>query len=168
MNGKSDKENRFLDITSQYQEVIAKVCWLYVSPGASFDDLYQEVLINIWQGMDSFRGEAKMSTWLYRTAINTCISWHRHNDRHSGRETMSLEEMVTDPADGQTSAQMLEDYRELYDLISRLGPLDKAIITLWLDEKSYDEMAVIMGMTSGNIAIRLHRIKDKLSKMAAS
>ena len=55
-----------------------------------------------------------------------------------------------------------------YDLISRLGPLDKAIITLWLDEKSYDEMAAIMGMTSGNIAIRLHRIKDKLSKMAAS
>ena len=63
---------------------------------------------------------------------------------------------------------MIENYRELYSLISRLGPLDKAIITLWLDEKSYDEMAAIMGMTPGNVAVRLHRIKEKLSKMAAS
>ena len=168
MTGKSDKEKRFLDITACYKEVLAKVCWLYVSPGASFDDLYQEVLINIWQGMDSFRGETKISTWLYRTAINTCISWHRHNDRHSAGAVMRLEDMASDPADGQPSAAMIENYRELYSLISRLGPLDKAIITLWLDEKSYDEMAAIMGMTPGNVAVRLHRIKEKLSKMAAS
>lgn len=168
MATKSDKENRFLDITSRYTEVIAKVCWLYVSPGVSFDDLYQEVLINIWQGMDSFRGDAKISTWLYRTAINTCISWHRRNDRHSARDTIRIEDLVSDPADTSSSAAKLEEYRELYELISRLGPLDKAIITLWLDEKTYDDMAAIMGMTPGNVAVRLHRIKEKLSHMAAS
>ena len=166
MKKHSDKEQQFLAITGEYKEVIAKVCYLYVSPTAGFDDLYQEVLVNIWQGMESFRGEAKISTWIYRTAINTCLTWHRRNSRHSNSNNVRIEELISEPADSAEGSVTLEDYRELYRLISMLGPLDKALITLWLDEKPYDEIARIMGMSHSNVAVRIHRIKDKLSSLA--
>ena len=166
MDTTADKEREFIAITDHYKDVVAKVCSLYVSQTAGFDDLYQEVLINIWQGMESFRGEAKMSTWIYRTAINTCITWHRRNGRHGGSTTMRLEDIMIDPADTGDTAAVLEEYRELYRLISMLGPIDKALITLWLDEKPYDEIGHIMGMSQSNVAVRIHRIKDRLSKMA--
>lgn len=167
MKIKTEKEQRFLAITEQYKDVVAKVCWLYVSAYASFDDLYQEVLINLWQGLDSFRGDARISTWIYRTAINTCITWHRRNARHSASSgVLSLDDLIIEPADNAEGAVKLEEYRELYSLISRLGPIDKAIVTLWLDEKSYDEIAFIMGISPGNVAVKMFRIKEKLSKMA--
>ena len=88
-----DKEKEFLAVTDKYKEVIAKVCYLYSSAWASFDDLYQEVLINLWQGLGSYRGEAKISTWIYRTAINTCITWHRRNARYGTRDTDRLDDI---------------------------------------------------------------------------
>ena len=91
-----DKEQRFIELTDAYKDVVAKVCYFYASPSAGFDDLYQEVLINLWQGMDSFRGEAKISTWIYRTAINTCITWHRRNNRHS-KGAVSIDSMQARP-----------------------------------------------------------------------
>lgn len=168
MTKSSDKEQRFLAVTNEYKEVIAKVCLLYSSSSAPFEDLYQEVLLNLWQGLDSFRGEAKVSTWIYRTAINTCITWHRRASRHNPRYTEDIEKMIFEPADTSDGAAMIEQCRELYSLISRLGPLDKALITLWLDEKPYDEIARITGISGSNVAVRLHRIKDKLAKMAGN
>ena len=166
MKQTSDKETQFVAVTDQYKEVIAKVCYMYASSAAPFDDLYQEVLINLWQGIDGFRGESKISTWIYRTAINTCITWHRRNDRHSGRNTLRLDELLAEPADSPSGRELLEEYRELYRLINKLGPIDKALITLWLDEKTYDEIALIMGLSKGNVAVKMHRAKEKLSKLA--
>lgn len=163
----ADKENHFLAVTDQYKEVIAKVCYLYSSAYASFDDLYQEVLINLWQGLDSYRGEAKMSTWVYRTAINTCITWHRKNARYGSKDTDRLDDIIFEPVDTADGSSALEDYRELYRLISMLGSVDKALITLWLDEKSYEEIAQITGLSQSNVAVRLHRAKERLSKLAA-
>ena len=161
----TDKETRFVAVTASYKEVIAKVCYIYVSPYASFDDLYQEVLINIWQGLDSFRGEAKLSTWIYRTAINTCITWHRRNQKYAS--STSLENLVAEPIVDSSGSQKIEQWQLLQQLISHLGPIEKAIITMWLDERSYDEIASVTGLSSGNIAVRIHRIKQKLSEMAA-
>lgn len=162
----SDREQLFNEIAEQHRSVISKVCFLYQGPGASFDDLYQEVLINLWQGIDSFRGEAKMSTWIYRTALNTCISWHRRNDKHTAA-TLSLDDIVIEPANDDSVAETAENFRNIMALIARLGPLDKAIVTLWLDDNSYDDIARITGLTVNNVAVKLHRIKDKLSSMAA-
>lgn len=162
----TEKEQRFLAVTDKYKHVIAKVCMLYVSPKASFEDLYQETLLNLWQGLDSFRGDAKISTWLYRTAINTCITWHRRSGRHAPGTAVSLENLIIEPADDNEGREMLERCKELYAMISRLGDLEKALISLWLDEKPYDEIAAITGISPGNVAVRIHRIKEKLSKMA--
>lgn len=165
MTGKDDKEIRFLAVTGEYKAVIAKVCLLFATAKVGFDDLYQEVLVNLWQGLDGYRGDAKMSTWIYRMAINTCITYQRHSSRHSP-EASSLDALLFDPADSDEAAAMLEETRMLQILISRLDPIEKALITLWLDETPYGEIARITGISSNNVAVRIHRIKDKLSKMA--
>lgn len=159
-----NKEHKFLAMTDAYKSVIAKVCYLYVSPGASFEDLYQEVLINIWQGMDGFRGDSKISTWIYRTAINTCITWHRKNDKHV--KANSLEDLQTEPIDISDAGFSIEDYKMLQLLITNLLPLEKALITMWLDDKPYDEIAEVTGLSRSNVAVKIHRIKEKLAKMA--
>lgn len=166
MKRTSDKEERFLSVTDQYKEVIAKVCMLYSSSAATFEDLYQDVLANLWIGLDSFRGEAKMSTWIYRTAINTCITSYRTSNRHSPAASQSIESLLAEPSDTADAQEMAEQLAELNRLISYLGPVDKALITLWLDEKPYTEISQIMGISPSNVAVRLHRIKEKLSDIA--
>lgn len=160
-----DRQQQFLDIIAAHGELVAKVCYLYSGPGAPFEDLRQEVLANIWEGMDSFRGEARMSTWLYRTAINTCLTWHRRNSRHNGGR-ISLEELISEPVDNDSSATFAQELRLLHSMIARLEPLEKALITMWLDERPYEEIAEVTGLTRNNIAVKIHRIKDKLARMA--
>lgn len=157
----TSKEQIFLDILDANKAMLAKICRLYSSPGSSFDDLYQEVAINIWQGLDKFRGDAKLSTWLYRTAINTCITYIRRQSRHSNDTPLTDDIEVA-----ASESDLAAEYLELQRLIATLKPLDRAIITLWLDEKSYDDIATITGLTKSNVAIRIHRIKETLSKKA--
>lgn len=154
------RQQRFLEIADLYKEVIARVCSVYSSESAPFADLYQEVMINLWIGMESWRGDAKMSTWIYRLAINTCITWQRRNRRHTA--TLSLEGAfdIPDSTDDPTRS-----IKELYNIIGQLNPFDKALITLWLDEKSYDEISVILGITKTNVATRLNRVRKKLFKL---
>lgn len=160
MQQNNDKERKFIEMLDTYKAVIAKVCCIYASPVADFDDLYQETVINLWNGFDKFRGEAKISTWVYRAAINTCITWVRRNKKHSDKVSLDIEMPIV--SDESTS---MDDYRRLHSMISRLLPLEKAIITLWLDEKSYEEIATITGLSHSNVAVKLHRIKEKMSKM---
>ena len=130
---------------------------MYASDDDHFKDLYQEVLINLWRGIDRFRGDAQLSTWIYRTSINTCVTYYRRNHKHD--EMLSLEGVsVVDNDDGTR----LQQIKEMYRLISRLDRMEKAIILLWLDEKSYDEISEITGLSRNNVASRLRRIKIKL------
>lgn len=166
MKSKQDaaRTARYEAMTRQYGALIAKVCYIYTGQGASFDDLYQETLINLWVGMESFRGDASISTWIYRMAINTCITWHRRNDRHTRdavdvSEAFGLGDAISDPA---VRAEQAEELRLLHRLIADLNPIDKAIITLWLDERPYDEIADVTGISKNNVAVRIHRIKAQL------
>ncbi|MDE6270191.1 MAG: sigma-70 family RNA polymerase sigma factor [Muribaculaceae bacterium] len=156
------RQKQFISLLDEYKNLIVKVCYVYSSPSVSVDDLYQEVAANIWTGLDKFRGDAKISTWIYRTAINTCITYLRHN-RHSSLNT-PIEDAMMIADDGDSSR--MERYRQLHALIAGLQPLEKAIVTLWLDEKPYAEIANITGLSVPGIATRLHRIKDKLAQKA--
>lgn len=158
----SDKEQRFTSLIDTYNTLVAKVCYIYSGPGADFDDLYQEVLVNLWQGFDSFRGESRVSTWIYRAAINTCITWHRRNARRHVNDSVPLEFAGLVAEDD--NSEEAEQRRQLYEMIASLQPLDKAIVTLWLDENSYDDIAEITGLSRANVATRLHRIKQYLIK----
>lgn len=145
----------------QNHALIMRVCYMYATDREHLNDLYQETAINLWQGMEKFKGDSKLSTWIYRTTLNTCISYFRKNHRHD--DTESLEILMEFPAD---DSERTEQLREMYRLITRLRKLDRAIILLWLDEKSYDEIAEITGLSRNNVASRLHRIKSQLSQLA--
>lgn len=156
----SARERRYLEIVEANRRLLAGVCYMYATDGDHFNDLYQEVLANIWQGLDTFRGEASITTWLYRTAINSCISYHRANRRHSEGK-MPLEAVAGLTADDSDRAAML---KMMYGLIADLRPLDKSMILMWLDERSYDEIAEVTGLTRNTVATRLRRIKQNLAR----
>ena len=157
----TDRQQRFLALADTYKDVVAKVCSVYASEAAPFADLYQEVMINLWTGLDTFRGDAKESTWIYRLALNTYITWHRRNRRQPLKADMESAFDIPDTDDGAQGHVGL-----LYSLIGRLNPFDKALITLWLDEKPYDEISAILGISKSNVATRLHRVRQRLSELA--
>lgn len=154
-------EQEFLSVIKEYERVIYKVCYLYATKNAPLNDLYQEVVLNIWKAFGKFRGESKISTWIYRIALNTCISFIRKEKNIP--EIVTLTQEVNWMTDEQDELQVM--LKELHQLINRLGQLDKSIILLYLEEKSYEEIAEIMGLTVTNVATKLSRIKDKLRKM---
>ena len=160
MSTPSAEERRFLDLVEANRRLLYKICYMYATDGDHFNDLYQEVLANIWQGLATFRGDSAVSTWIYRVAINTCVSNCRSSARHRVGK-VSLDEAAglagDDPSDSRTAR-----IRQMYELISGLSAMDKALILMWLDEKSYDEISELTGISRSNVAVRLHRAKQKL------
>ena len=146
-------QKEFLSVIKEYERVIYKVCYLYTTRNATLGDLYQEVILNLWKAYPKFRKECKISTWIYRIALNTCISFIRK------------EKNVPEIVALTREAELTEMLRQLYRMINQLGQLDKSIVLLYLEEKSYEEIAEITGLTVTNVATKLSRIKDKLKKM---
>lgn len=161
MDEKDRLEKEFMAVIREYDRVIYKVCYMYTSPNAPLSDLYQDVVLNLWRAYTKFRKECKISTWIYRIALNTCISFIRKEKNVP--ELISLThqiDWITERKDPQN-----EMIRQLYRMINQLGQLDKSIILLYLEEKSYDEIAEITGLSITNVATKLNRIKEKLRKM---
>ena len=139
MANDTSRQEKFIKLLDEYNGLIAKVCYVYSSPMATMDDLYQEVAANIWTGLDRFRGESKISTWIYRTAINTCITCMRRNRNHSLHTGIDAAMLVAD--DGAEAEERMAQYRMLHNMIAALQPMEKAIVTMWLDDKPYAEIA---------------------------
>ena len=143
------------------ERVIYKVCSLYVSETFPMEDLFQEVILNLWKAFPRFRNESSRSTYIYRVALNTCISNIRRESRRPRQVPLSLSTDVAFEPD-----RVGEDIRELYRLIRRLKTLERAVILLWLEEKSYREIADVTGLSVANVATKLKRIKEKLQTMS--
>ena len=154
-------EKTFIELIKENERLIYKVCSIYVSDEFPMADLYQEVVYNLWKGFPKFRNDCSTSTWLYRVALNTCITGIRKELRRPQRVSiLDLKENLIEPE------SMEENIREMYKLIYRLKTLERAIILLYLEEKSYQEIADITGLSLNNVAVKLKRIKDKLKKMS--
>ncbi len=162
MSAKDPIKVLFDTIVDRHSELIRRTCRVYSTPTISVDDLYQEVMLVIWRGLKSFRGEAALTTWLYRTTINTCISYLRSMLRHTN--TVSLETGVARDIENEDATYGTDDIDRLHQLINGLNPIDKAIVTLWLDEESYERIAEVTGLSHSNVATRLNRIKKRLKK----
>lgn len=152
-------KEKFEKIVISYRSIIFKVCLLYAGE-EEFEDYYQEVLFQLWRSLPKFRGESEISTWIYRISLNTCISFIR-KDRKMKKVPLQ-QELNFSNNDVESKMQI----RELYYLINQLNKLEKAMILLWLDEKSYEEIAAITGLSRNNVAVKLSRIKEKLKKMS--
>lgn len=153
-------EQEFVTLIQEYERVIYKVCYLYTTPHATLNDLYQEVVINLWKAYPKFRNECKISTWIYRIALNTCISFIRKEKNIPEIVTLS---QIADRIEETDETQVM--LKRLYSMINRLGQLEKSIVLLYLEDKSYEEIAEITGLTLTNVATKLSWIKDKLRKM---
>lgn len=155
-------EQRFNIAIEEYGRLISGICFSYASDSAEFGDMRQDAYINIWRGLKSWRGESKMSTWIYRVVINSCISSMRSNANFfQNRESLGSIPVIAD-----STSEEVERVEYLHSLIGSLCAADRACILLWLDEKSYDEIAEVMGTNRNTVATRLRRIKEKLSKIA--
>ena len=155
-------ENDFLEMITAQKRVIYKVCYVYANDQEELNDLFQEVVLNLWKGFPSYRGDSKFTTWVYRISMNTCITWLRH----AGTRPKTIP--ITANVVGQLAEESgkAEQLQELYRLINQLGKLERALVLLWLDERSYQEMADILGLSKGNVAVKLNRIREKLKKMS--
>lgn len=151
-------EKEFIRVIQQNERVIYKVASFYADTETPLSDLYQEVVLNLWKGYPSFRGDSKTSTWIYRIALNTCITFFRKKKNKPAHTEISF-----DIASEQTNN---DDLKQLYYLINQLGKLERALVLLYLDEKSYQEMADITGLSLSNVATKLSRIKNKLKQMS--
>lgn len=154
-------EREFASIIQEHSRIINKVCYFYATDKMPFEDLRQEIYVNIWLGLNQFRGESKISTWIYRVAVNSALMTLRLSKPRI--ETTSLDFGILDVSTEIDDTQR-EDLLTLRSLINRLEGIEKAIILLWLDEYSYDEIAETLGLKRNTVAVKIHRIKDKLSK----
>ncbi len=156
---KQDLEKEFLLMVRQYERIIYKVSSFYVDEKNSLEDMYQEIILNLWKSYPSFRGESVHSTWIYRVALNTCVSYYRKEKRRPSFVDIT---QVVEKDDSENSDMV----KELYVLINGLGKMERALVLLYLEDRPQKEIAEIMGMTITNVSTKLARIKEKLKQMS--
>lgn len=155
----NNKETEFSRIIREQKATIYTVCYMFSKDKEEVDDLFQEVLVRLWQGYDSFQGKSDLRTWIYKVSLNTCISIDRKKKR---RKTQPLLEGV-DLFDKNDADNRQTDL--LHERIGRLQAFDRAIVLLWLEDMSYEEIAQIVGISVKNVSVRLYRIKEQLKQM---
>jgi RNA polymerase sigma-70 factor (ECF subfamily) len=159
----TDRESEYLQLVHQYDARIRRVCRLYADGADAREDLYQDILLELWRAMPSFAGAASPGTWLYRIALNTALdSVRRRNVRRRGEpfaRDAAHPQSVTRPDEHVERAQSAE---RLYDAVACLPPIDRALILLLLEDRSYAEIGDILGISVSSVGVRLHRAKKKL------
>ncbi len=156
-----DKEE-FIRTIQENEGLIYKVTKIYAPAREDEQDLYQEIVYQLWKSFSSFRNESLISTWIYRIALNTAIA-HFNKEKRKVNHTQ-LDDWLLNKTD---TADSLTDERSeiLFSIIKKLSPVEKAIVLLYLEGKTYDEIAVITGFSSSNVGTRLGRIKQKLKTL---
>lgn len=156
----SDKEKIFLDILEKHRNQIYRISWGFTSISEDVEDLYQEIMINIWKGLDGFRSDATVSTWLHKVAINTCILWKKKKQKHNADSSIIPDEMTTPEQTFPNEEN--ETVLQLRKAIQELKKMDKSIMLLLLEGLSYHEIAEVTGFSPSNVGVRINRIKAKL------
>ena len=156
-----EAEQNFKQHIKANELLIYKVCRMYAYTAADREDLFQEIVIQLWNAYPKFRGESKFSTWLYRVALNTAITGLRKKKNFiESREPAQLPEGITDENTGRE-----DELLQLHQAIGQLNQVEKAIVVLYMEDKSYEEMEEIMGMSQGNLRVKMNRIKEKLRQL---
>lgn len=152
-----DFELEFTRIAKEYRKTVYTICYFFSEDPRDVDDMFQEVMLNIWKSYPKFRGESSIKTWIWRIGLNTCSNSNRIRRRSVSTVPLTVEVGGSDQSEeGSRQMQML------YDRISRLDLFDRAIILLWLENLKYDEIAQIVGISTSAVTGRLFRIKERL------
>ena len=155
MSHDSESKEEFVRLIKDNEGIIHKVIGLYIDNHEDKRDLYQEVLLQTWKSFSNFRGASKFSTWLYKVALNTTLSFKRKDRPNVELTNQRIEQQGA-------AAQQKENYEILYFLVRQLDEIDRMLMTLHLDGYSNPEISEITGMTSNNVAVKIHRLKSKI------
>ena len=155
-----DLEQEFTRIAREYKDTIYMVCYMFSQNTAEVDDLYQEILINMWRSLPSFEGRSSLKTWIWRLSLNTFISYDRK--RSSKGKALPLDMQINLYEDTDHDSKQI---KMLHERINRLGVFDRAIIMLWLENMPYEEIGAIVGISAKNVGVRLVRIREQLKNM---
>ncbi len=158
----NDEQQRFIGLINAHQGLIYKVCFMYESDADARNDLFQDIVLQLWKSFGSFRGEAKITTWMYRIALNTAISGYRKQRRTP--QTEDIQEMHFNISE-QAADDRREDMQKLQWAIRQLSEVERAMIMMALEEVPYEEIAETIGITQNNVRVRMNRIREKLRKM---
>ena len=153
------KEEEFTQLVREHKSTIYTVCYMFSNDEEEVSDLFQETLIHMWKGFERFRKESNPRTWIYRVALNTCLSFERKKKKQGTKVPLSMNISLYDDEDTDT-----RQIRQLHERIGRLGLFDRAIVMLWLEGMSYDEIGQTVGLTAKNVSVKLVRIKEQLKK----
>lgn len=154
-------ESYYIQVVENYSGIIASICRSFSSSQSDFDDLKQDALLNIWKGISSFREDSDIRTWIYRITLNTCVSTYRKQSRRG--VSVAIDNAA--PIEAEENP-LWEETQWLEKMVSSLPTADHAIIMMWLDEMTYEEIARVMGMNRNTVATRVRRIKQYLSKLS--
>ena len=167
MNSTPADEHRFLELVNENRNKILRICRVYAWNSADQDDLYQEILFQIWRGLPDLKEKQFANTWLYRVAIYTAISFVRKRVSRTDRVVHFEHAALTRTIESQQATEAKADDRitTLYNAIYKLNPLEKALVTLFLEDLTYEQIAEATGISASNVGVMLHRAKKKLSAL---
>ena len=154
-----ETEKLFTSMVEEQKQTIYMICYLFSKNPTEVEELYQDVLINLWKGFPAFEGRSSVRTWVWRVSLNTCITWQRK----SRKKRLPLELSVDLYNDTDSDTRQI---KMLHNRISQLGPFDRAIVLLWLENMTYEEIGEIVGISAKNVSVRLFRIKEQLRQMS--
>ena len=154
-----DNGEKFAQLVREHKSTIYTVCYMFSHDEEEVNDLFQETLINMWKGIDSFREESKISTWIYRVALNTCLLQERKKKKEVKKVPLTMDVNFFEDNDANST-----QVRMLHQRIGKLGLVDRALVMMWLEGMSYDEIGAVMGISAQNVGVKLFRIKENLKK----
>jgi len=152
-------EEEFVNKLNAHQKIVHKVCNLYMNTNTDREDLFQEISLQAWKSYKTYRGDAQFSTWLYRVALNTAITFFR-KEKKQVRTTFS--EVLPDVISNESDIE--EQVKAMYKSIGDLSKIDKALVMLYLEDYSYIEIGETLGITPNNVAVKMNRLKLKLKE----
>lgn len=158
-------EHEFVNLLEENQNILHKICRLYTADLDSHQDLFQEMVIQLWKSFPTYRGDAKFSTWAYRVSLNTAISMYR--GARTKIPTVRWDQSMTNIRYEEYCDQTDEQLTWLYGAVQQLSDIDKALVYLYLEEKSYKEISETLGISTINARVKMKRIKTKLKEMLA-
>lgn len=161
MMKREDDSLFFTQLVREHKSTIYTVCYMFSKDEEEVNDLFQETLINMWKGIDSFREESKISTWIYRVTLNTCLLQERKKKKEVKKMPLTMDVNFFQDNDANST-----QVRMLHQRIGRLGLVDRALVMMWLEGMSYDEIGAVMGISAQNVGVKLFRIKEQLKKNA--
>ncbi len=161
------EKDKFIAVIKDNQNLIFKICYSYCSDSENRKDLQQEVLMNLWNSFSKFDGRVKISTWIYRIALNTAISYYRNDSKHKNKK-VSIDQSVISLSNSEDAPEQDEKIVMLYQFIENLNEMDKALILLYLDDNKYAVIAEILGISETNVATKIYRIKKILKEQISN